>query len=169
MSSRATSGSSAWSNSISGRGCRLRIAVAWRGDELVATLPLVIRPGFLYRGLEWASEFFADYCDVLMAPGGDGRLLQALWNAIDRAGGFDVVRLNQVRPDGRVKQLLDTTRNRMGKAEAAREPRSHASASRTPGPVARRGSERSRRRRETTSHGDAGSSPNLGVMLNSGS
>ena len=37
MSSRATRGSSAWSNSAAGRGCRLRIAVAWRGDELVAS------------------------------------------------------------------------------------------------------------------------------------
>ena len=105
----------AWSNSVSGRGYRLRIAVAWRGDELVATLPLVIRPGFLYRGLEWASEFFADYCDALMAPGADGQLLPALWSAIDRAGGFDVVRLNQVRPDGRVKQLLDSTATGWGK------------------------------------------------------
>jgi CelD/BcsL family acetyltransferase involved in cellulose biosynthesis len=105
----------AWSNSLSGRGYRLRIAVAWRGDELVATLPLVIRPGLLYRGLEWASEFFADYCDALIAPGGDGQLLPALWSAIDRAGGFDVVRLNQVRPDGRVKQLLDSTATGWGK------------------------------------------------------
>ena len=105
----------AWSNSATGRGNRLRIAIAWRGDELVAALPLVIRPGFLYRGLEWASEYLADYCDALMAPGADVRLLQALWNAIDKAGGFDVIRLNQVRPDGRVKQLLDSTATGWGK------------------------------------------------------
>ena len=50
-----------------------------------------------------------------MPPGADMRLLQALWNAIDKAGGFDVVRLNQVRPDGRVKQLLDSTVTGRGK------------------------------------------------------
>ena len=105
----------AWSNSATGRGNRLRIAIAWRGDELVAALPLVVRPGFLYRGLEWASEYLADYCDALMAPDADVRLLQALWNAIDKAGGFDVIRLNQVRPDGRVKQLLDSTATGWGK------------------------------------------------------
>ena len=59
----------AWSNSTAGRGDRLRIAVAWRGDELVAALPLVIRPGFLLRSLEWASEYLADYCDALMRAG----------------------------------------------------------------------------------------------------
>ena len=57
----------------------------------------------------------------------------------DRAGGFDVVRLNQVRLDGRVKQLLDRTATGWGKLKL-RETKFHASASRTPGLVARRGS-----------------------------
>ena len=106
---------SAWSNSTASSGVRLRIAVAWRGDVLVAALPLVIRSDVLLRSLEWASQDLADYCDVLAVPDCDARLFQALWHAIKMAGGFDVVRLNQVRPDGRVKQLLENAPTGWGK------------------------------------------------------
>ena len=94
-----------------GRRSRQSIAhrsrLAWRRTGCRASPRDTAR--ILYRGLEWASEYLADYCDALLAPGADVRLLHALWNAIDEAGGFDVIRLNQVRPDGRVKQLLDDT------------------------------------------------------------
>jgi CelD/BcsL family acetyltransferase involved in cellulose biosynthesis len=100
---------SAWSEAATTRfDTRLRIAVAWHNDAIVAALPMVVCRHFLLRRLEWVARDHSDYCDALVEPNGNISLLRALWIAICQSGGFDVVRLTQVRPDARVRPLFET-------------------------------------------------------------
>ncbi len=105
----------AWWNSLGERsGSRLRIGLAWDGDELVAVLPFAVARERRVRVLEWAAQEPSDYCDALLAPALDAQTaLDMLWAAIQRAGGFDVVRLRQIRPDARCRPLID----RMGEEQ----------------------------------------------------
>ena len=99
---------SAWSQAATARSdTRLRIAVAWHNGAIVAALPMVVRRHLLLRRLEWVARDHADYCDALVESDGNTSLLRGLWIAICQAGGFDVVRLTQVRPDARVRPLLE--------------------------------------------------------------
>jgi len=91
----------AWSNECSDA---LRLACAWRGDELVAVLPLCIRSWHGLRVLEWAAQSFSDYCDAMVPDG--WQPIELLWDAVTRIGGFDLVRLKHIRPDAAVQPLL---------------------------------------------------------------
>jgi len=88
------------------QGCggsyRLRIGLAWQGEELVAALPLAVRSWRGLRLLEWAAQSFSDYCDVVGSPAA----LEELWAAVAAVGGFDVVRLKNITPDARVLTVL---------------------------------------------------------------
>jgi CelD/BcsL family acetyltransferase involved in cellulose biosynthesis len=86
-----------------------RIAVAWRDDEIVAAVPLVIGRRFGLRTLEWAAQALSDYCDALATPA-TASLLPLLWQAVYDAGGFALVNLAQVRPDAVIRPLLDRDR-----------------------------------------------------------
>jgi CelD/BcsL family acetyltransferase involved in cellulose biosynthesis len=87
--------------------CRLQIATMWRDDQLVAALPLCVRR---YRGirlLEWIGAAVSDYCDALVHPSLDAQTaLLTLWQAVNRRGGFDVARLNHVREDAHMSDVL---------------------------------------------------------------
>ena len=85
---------------------RLRIAVAWQGTELVAAVPLVIRRKLGLHRLEWAAQSLSDYCDVLATPDA-APYLRDLWSAIWRLGGFDVVNVQQIKPEALTRRLLD--------------------------------------------------------------
>lgn len=84
----------------------LRIGLLWRGDRLVAVLPLSISKRKGLRLLEWAANVNSDYEDVLAAPdcpaGGIGRL----WAKISALGGFDLVLLNRLLPDAKARALI---------------------------------------------------------------
>jgi CelD/BcsL family acetyltransferase involved in cellulose biosynthesis len=97
-----------WLQASGGRPT-LRIAVAWRHDEIVAAVPLVIGRRFGLRTLEWAAQALSDYCDALATPE-TASLLPLLWQAVYEAGGFAVVNLAQVRPDAVIRPLLDRDR-----------------------------------------------------------
>ncbi len=88
------------------RGCgsdyRLRIGLAWQGEELVAILPLAVRSWHGMRILEWAAQSFSDYCDIIGSPA----VLEDLWASVTAAGGFDVIRLKNIPPDARVLSAL---------------------------------------------------------------
>ena len=108
----------AWSQTATvGSDTRLRIAVAWHGDRLVAALPMVVRRHMMLRRLEWVARDHSDYCDLLADQDADIALQQGLWTAICRSGGFDVVRLTQVRPDALVRHLLDSASVTSGNLE----------------------------------------------------
>jgi CelD/BcsL family acetyltransferase involved in cellulose biosynthesis len=85
-----------------GAGYRLRVGLAWQGEELVAVLPLAIRSWRGLRLLEWAAQSFSDYCDIIGSPS----VLEELWAAVAAAGGFDVIRLKNIAPDARVLTVL---------------------------------------------------------------
>lgn len=87
--------------------CRLQIATMWRGDQLVAALPLSVRRYKGIRLLEWIGAGVSDYCDALVHPSLDAQAaLPALWQALNRRGGFDVARLSHVREDAHMFGVL---------------------------------------------------------------
>jgi CelD/BcsL family acetyltransferase involved in cellulose biosynthesis len=88
------------------KNIRLRIAVAWQGTELVAVVPLVIRRKLGLRRLEWAAQSLSDYCDVLATPDA-APYLRDLWDAVWRLGGFDLVNVQQIKPEAVTRRLLD--------------------------------------------------------------
>lgn len=82
---------------------RLHIAIAWQDGKLVAALPLVV---FRWRGiriLQWAAQSVSDYCDAL---GESEDVVRQLWTMVDKRGGYDIVRLKNVRLDAIVRPIL---------------------------------------------------------------
>lgn len=89
------------------RDTHLRIMLAWQDDRLIAILPCAIRRLRGLRTLQWAAQYFSDYCDAVVDPDSDWRaVLDMLWDALLKQGGLDLVQLRQVRPDARVRRLL---------------------------------------------------------------
>jgi CelD/BcsL family acetyltransferase involved in cellulose biosynthesis len=86
---------------------RLLIALAWSEDELVGVFPCAIQRRSGFRVLQWAAQRFSDYCDCLIAPGFEAAIPR-LWNTIRQAGGFDLISLQQVRPDAQCMPWLET-------------------------------------------------------------
>jgi CelD/BcsL family acetyltransferase involved in cellulose biosynthesis len=71
------------------------------------------------RVLTWAGQLFSDYCDCLLDPARPPTpLLTGLWDGLRGAGGFDLVSLQQVRPDARCLSLF----NGLSKRGAALHP-----------------------------------------------
>jgi CelD/BcsL family acetyltransferase involved in cellulose biosynthesis len=86
---------------------RLRVMLAWEGEDLVAILPCAIRRVRGLNILQWAAQDFSDYCDAVVDPDRDWRTaLDALWVALQRSGRIDLVQLRQVRPDARARRVL---------------------------------------------------------------
>jgi CelD/BcsL family acetyltransferase involved in cellulose biosynthesis len=93
----------AWWNS-NPTACRLHIAVAWDDTgAMTAALPLVVLRWRGIRILQWAAQSVSDYCDGL---GDSEALLRQLWTTVNRRGGFDIVRLKNIRPDASVRPIL---------------------------------------------------------------
>jgi CelD/BcsL family acetyltransferase involved in cellulose biosynthesis len=98
----------AWWNTVPGRERRqLRIGLVWRGDALMAILPLAIQRRKGLRFLEWAANDVTDYADILLDPLCPPEALQRLWKQAVAAGGFDVYFLNRLRPDAKFRAIID--------------------------------------------------------------
>lgn len=96
----------AWWQTAPGRSrLKLRLALLWRGEALVAILPLAIRRKGAIRTLEWAARDHSDFCDALVAPGLRPAELEPLWRAVLASGGFDLVYLNRLLPDALAQGL----------------------------------------------------------------
>jgi len=100
---------SAWARTIGMTGGRrLKCVTLWDGDRLVAVLPLTLRRYKGVRLLEWIGARVTDYCDAIVAPGVDAAdTLKVLWRSLNRAVGFDVLRLGQVRSDAAISGFVD--------------------------------------------------------------
>lgn len=85
---------------------QLLIATAWEGSMLVGVLPLAIHRHRGLRLLEWAARDHADYCDMLIHPAASPDVTSALWNAVTRQRGYDLILLNRLMPDARAHALL---------------------------------------------------------------
>ncbi len=90
-------------------GRRLRVITLWDGDKLRAVLPLTSRRHKYVRLLEWVGARTIDYCDALFDPTLDPSLIaQELRAALAAHGGFDVLRLGQVRNDAVITPMVES-------------------------------------------------------------
>ena len=98
---------SAWMKGVAGqKDNRLMIVLAWEGERLVGALPCAIQRRSGLRVLQWAAQRFCDYCDCLFDPDYLDAL-PALWDTARHAGGFDLVSMQQVRPDAQCRPWLE--------------------------------------------------------------
>jgi CelD/BcsL family acetyltransferase involved in cellulose biosynthesis len=89
-------------------GYRPMVAVLRAGERLIGVLPLARRRYHGVRLLEWAGVGTLDYADALVDPSvGRPAALRAMWQAVRLRGGFDVVRLGQVRSDAACVDLIE--------------------------------------------------------------
>lgn len=103
----------AWWETVPDRERRtLQVVLAWRGDALVAVLPLATCRRKGLRLLEWAAKEHTDYGDALLAPDADPALVRMMWEHLSAAGGFDLVYLNRLLPGAKARALLDPAAGR---------------------------------------------------------
>ncbi len=87
---------------------KLQIALAWDGDRLCAAMPCAVHRRSGLRVLTWAAQLFSDYCDCLVDPASQqSGILSLLWQELVRFGGFDLISLQQIRPDAKCREFLD--------------------------------------------------------------
>jgi CelD/BcsL family acetyltransferase involved in cellulose biosynthesis len=87
---------------------KLHVALLWDGDRLCAAMPLAVHRRSRLRVLTWAAQLFSDYCDCLLDPAyADTPILPSLWNGLRRFGGFDLINLQQIRPDAKCRDFFD--------------------------------------------------------------
>ncbi|MCO5090842.1 GNAT family N-acetyltransferase [Bosea sp. (in: a-proteobacteria)] len=99
---------SAWWGTIDDpRRSALRIGLVWRGERLVAVLPLAITRRKGLRFLEWAAIAHSDYGDLIRAPDCPEAALDRLWALVCAAGGFDLAFVNRLQPDAAAWRLFD--------------------------------------------------------------
>ena len=99
---------------------RPQIALAWQGNLLAAAMPCAVHRRSGLRILHWAAQLFSDYCDCLVDQAQDGSvLLPLLWDGMKQFGGFDLISLQQVRPDAGCRGFLDALVNNSGQLEIA--------------------------------------------------
>ena len=85
---------------------RLLIAVVWDGDLLRGAMPCAVHRRSGLKVLTWAAQLFSDYCDCLIEPGYESTL-PTMWDALRQNGGFDLISLQQIRPDATCRVFLD--------------------------------------------------------------
>ena len=100
---------SAWHSGMAdSRDIRLKVALAWDGDQLRGVWPCAVHRRLGLRVLNWAAQLFSDYCDCLVDPAAEAnRVIPSLWEAIHQSGGFDLINLQQLRPDAKCRLFLD--------------------------------------------------------------
>lgn len=98
----------AWWRTVPNRDSRqLRIGLIWRGEEVMAILPLAIQRRKGLRFLEWAANDCSDYADILIDPRCPPAALDRLWRQLVAAGGFDLYFLNRLRPEAKFRAILN--------------------------------------------------------------
>jgi CelD/BcsL family acetyltransferase involved in cellulose biosynthesis len=98
-----------WLSGVHARaGFKLRIALVWDGDQLCGAMPCAVHRRSGLRILTWAAQLFSDYCDSLVDPAyKETDIMGLLWSDLRRFGGFDLISLQQVRPDAKCREYLD--------------------------------------------------------------
>jgi CelD/BcsL family acetyltransferase involved in cellulose biosynthesis len=98
------------------RDVKLQIAVAWEGDQLCGAMPCAVHRRSGLRVLSFAAQLFSDYCDCLVDPGYERTdVLPLLWDSLNEVGGFDLINLQQLRPDARCREFLDGLASNSGR------------------------------------------------------
>jgi CelD/BcsL family acetyltransferase involved in cellulose biosynthesis len=98
-----------WLSAMGGRrDIRLHIALAWDGDQLRGAMPCAVHRRSGLRVLSWTAQLFSDYCDCLADPACEGdAVISLLWGSLNQFGRFDLVSLQQLRPDAKCRGFLD--------------------------------------------------------------
>jgi CelD/BcsL family acetyltransferase involved in cellulose biosynthesis len=86
---------------------KLQIALAWDGDRLCGAMPCAVHRRSGLRVLTWAAQLFSDFCDCLIDPAHERAMMPLLWDALRLSGGFDLISLQQIRPDAKCRAFLD--------------------------------------------------------------
>jgi CelD/BcsL family acetyltransferase involved in cellulose biosynthesis len=87
---------------------RLQLVLAWDGDRLCGAMPCAVQRRSGLRVLTWAAQLFSDYCDCLLDPDYEpATILAALWDCLNQSGGYDLINLQQVRPDAKCRAFFD--------------------------------------------------------------
>jgi CelD/BcsL family acetyltransferase involved in cellulose biosynthesis len=87
---------------------KLLIVLAWDGDRLCGAMPCAIHRRSGLRVLTWAAQLFSDYCDCLVDPAfEDAHMMPVLWDALRQFGSFDLISLQQIRPDAKSRGFLE--------------------------------------------------------------
>jgi len=87
---------------------KLQIGLAWDGERLCAAMPMAVHRRSGLRVLTWSAQLFSDYCDCLVDEDYQSSdVLYELWDDLRRFGGFDLISLQQIRPDAKCRDLLD--------------------------------------------------------------
>jgi CelD/BcsL family acetyltransferase involved in cellulose biosynthesis len=87
---------------------KLQVALAWDGDRLCGAMPCAVHRRSGFRVLTWAAQLFSDYCDCLVDPAYESAdVLLSLWEGLRQFGGFDLISLQQIRPDAQCRDFLD--------------------------------------------------------------
>jgi CelD/BcsL family acetyltransferase involved in cellulose biosynthesis len=90
------------------RDIRLLVALVWDDDQLRGVMPCAVHRRSGLRMLTWASQLFSDYCDCLVDPACEGTgVVPLLWDSLNQFGGFDLISLQQLRPDARCRVYFD--------------------------------------------------------------
>ncbi|MEA2744942.1 MAG: hypothetical protein QOG25_3313 [Acetobacteraceae bacterium] len=100
---------SGWAAGIRDRKeIKLQIALGWDGDRLCAVMACAVHRRTGVRVLTFAAQTFSDYCDAMVDPADDAAaLFPQLWDGLRKFGGFDLISLQQVRPDAKCRAFLD--------------------------------------------------------------
>jgi CelD/BcsL family acetyltransferase involved in cellulose biosynthesis len=97
----------AWWKAVENRSVfKLRIGLIWKGDRLLAVLPLAITRRKGLRFLEWAAGAHSDYGDLLCASDCPDAALRKLWSAIFEEGGFDLASLGRLLPEAAARRII---------------------------------------------------------------
>jgi CelD/BcsL family acetyltransferase involved in cellulose biosynthesis len=112
---------SGWASGVRDRKeIKLQIALAWDGERLAGAMPCAIHRRTGLRVLTWAAQLFSDYCDLMVDPAHDGAAVcPFLWDGLHRFGGFDLISLQQIRPDAQCLTFLDQLASSGGRLKHA--------------------------------------------------
>ncbi len=90
------------------RDFKLQVLLTWDGEQLCGAMPCAIHRRSGLRVLNWTAQLFSDYCDCLLEPTLSASvILSLMWDGMMQIGGFDLISLQQVRPDALCRGFLD--------------------------------------------------------------
>ena len=90
------------------RDVKFQLALVWDGEKLCGAMPCAIHRRSGIRQLTWAAQVLSDYCDCLLDPVYEPeRILLSLWDSLYDYGGFDLINLQQIRPDAKCRGFLE--------------------------------------------------------------
>lgn len=101
---------SGWLGGVtSRRDIKLLTALAWDADRLAGVMPCAVHKRRGFGVLHFTAQSFSDFCDCLIDPEEDRAVVLAqLWAGLVQAAGFDLINLQQIRPDACCRAFFES-------------------------------------------------------------